>query len=137
MGEYSLPFMVNSSGSSGQACRTINGRRLSTGSGRTDTLRNTYFLSTKDVKRLKAPALRRRMLTLFGSVAVTIMFLSYWMESRSKWMVLVFAAGSAATALYSALSAVYPITVIEGLWALVAVQRFWKLHQQSLASLLD
>jgi hypothetical protein len=77
------------------------------------------------------------MLTLFGSVAVTIMFLSYWMESRSKWMVLVFAAGSAATALYSALSAVYPITVIEGLWALVAVQRFWKLHQQSLASLLD
>lgn len=77
------------------------------------------------------------MLTLFGSVAVTIMFLSYWMESRSKWMVLVFAAGSAATALYSALSVVYPITVIEGLWALVAVQRFWKLHQQSLASQLD
>ena len=82
-------------------------------------------------------ALRRRMLTLFGSVAVTIMFLSYWVESRSKWMVLVFAAGSAATALYSALSAVYPITVIEGLWTLVAVQRFWKLHQQSLASQLD
>ena len=82
-------------------------------------------------------ALRRRMLTLFGSVAVTIMFLSYWVESRSKWMVLVFAAGSAATALYSALSAVYPITVIEGLWTLVAVQRFWKLHQQSIASQLD
>ena len=77
------------------------------------------------------------MLTLFGSVAVTIMFLSYWMESRSKWMVLVFAAGSVATALYSALSAVYPITVIEGQWALVAVQRFWKLHRQSLASQLD
>ena len=78
------------------------------------------------------------MLTLFGSVAVTIMFLSYWMESRSKWMVLVFAAGSAATALYSAFSAVYPITVIEGLWALVAVQRFQKLHQQSLRhSLID
>lgn len=77
------------------------------------------------------------MLTLFGSIAVTIMFLSYWMESRSKWMVLVFAAGSAATALYSAFSTVYPITVIEGLWALVAVQRFWKLHRQSLAFQLD
>ena len=77
------------------------------------------------------------MLTLFGSIAVTIMFLSYWLESRSKWMVLVFAAGSAATAVYSAFSLVYPITVIEGLWALVAVQRFWKLHQRSLAPQLD
>jgi hypothetical protein len=45
-------------------------------------------------------------------------------------MVLAFAAGSAATAAYSALEAVYPITIIEGLWALAAVQRFWKRHQQ-------
>ena len=77
------------------------------------------------------------MLTIFGSIAVTIMLLSYWLESRSKWMGLVFAGGSAATAAYSAFSAVYPITVIEGLWALVAVQRFWKVHQRSLVSELD
>ena len=64
------------------------------------------------------------MLTLFGSIAVTIMFLSYWLESRSKWMVLVFAVGSALTAAYSGLAAVYPITVIETLWAMVALQRF-------------
>ncbi len=66
------------------------------------------------------------MLTLFGSIAVTIMFLSYWLESRSKWMVLVFALGSALTAAYSGLAAVYPITVIEALWSLVALQRFVK-----------
>ena len=64
------------------------------------------------------------MLTLFGSIAVTIMFLSYWLENKSKWMVLVFALGSALTAAYSGLAAVYPITVIESLWALVALQRF-------------
>ncbi len=64
------------------------------------------------------------MLTLFGSIAVTIMFLSYWLESKSKWMVLLFALGSALTAAYSGLAAVYPITVIESLWALVALQRF-------------
>ena len=69
------------------------------------------------------------MLTLFGSVAVAIMFLSYWMESRSKWLVLIFALASAATSVYSALAGVYPITVIEALWALVAVQRFLKRHQ--------
>jgi hypothetical protein len=64
------------------------------------------------------------MLTVFGAVAVSIMFLSYWLEHRSKWMVLLFAAGSALTSLYSGLAAVYPITVIEALWAAVALRRF-------------
>ncbi|MCI0789663.1 MAG: hypothetical protein J4N88_08810, partial [Chloroflexi bacterium] len=61
------------------------------------------------------------MLTVFGSIAVSIMFLSYWTEERSKWLVLVFALGSAMTSLYSGLAEVYPITVIEALWALVAL----------------
>ncbi len=65
------------------------------------------------------------MLTLFGFVAVTIMFLSYWWEARSKWMVLLFAGGSALTAVYSALAAVYPITIVESLWSLVALRRFF------------
>ena len=52
------------------------------------------------------------------------MFLAYWLEHRSKWFVLAFAGGSAATSVYSGFAEVYPITVIEALWALVAVQRF-------------
>ena len=64
------------------------------------------------------------MLTLFGSIAVSIMLLSYWLEGRSKWFVLLFAGASAATSGYSALAQVYPITGIEALWALVALQRF-------------
>ena len=63
------------------------------------------------------------MLTVFGVIAVSIMFLSYWTEERSKWLVLVFAIGSGMTSLYSGLEKIYPITVIEGLWALVALQR--------------
>ncbi|NQW24528.1 MAG: hypothetical protein HQ475_13920 [SAR202 cluster bacterium] len=70
------------------------------------------------------------MLTIFGVVAVSIMFLSYWTEERSKWLVLIFAFGSALTALYSGLEEVYPITVIEGLWSLVAVRRFAQRHQR-------
>ena len=69
------------------------------------------------------------MLTLFGSIAVTIMFLAYWVEARSKWYVLVFAGASAATSVYSGLVQAYPITVIEALWALVALQRFSKRHR--------
>ena len=64
------------------------------------------------------------MLTVFGTVAVGVMFGSYWMEPRSRWFVLLFAAGSAATSAYSGLVEAYPITVIEALWALVAVRRF-------------
>lgn len=64
------------------------------------------------------------MLTLFGSVAVSIMMLSYWLEARSKWYVLMFAGASAATATYSGLAEVYPITVIEAIWSAIALQRF-------------
>ena len=64
------------------------------------------------------------MLTAFGSVAVSVMLLSYWLEPRSRWFILVFALGSAATAAYSGLVAVYPIMVIEALWAVVALRRF-------------
>jgi hypothetical protein len=70
------------------------------------------------------------MLTLFGSIAVAIMFLSYWMESRSKWMVLLFAGGSALTSAYSGLVAAYPITVIEALWAFAALHRFLSRHRR-------
>ena len=64
------------------------------------------------------------MLTVFGSIVVAIMMASYWLEPRSRWYVLVFALASAGTSVYSALSEVYPITVIEAIWAAVALQRF-------------
>ena len=70
------------------------------------------------------------MLTVFGSIAVSIMFLSYWLERRSKWMVLLFAVGSALTSAYSGLVEAYPITVIEALWALVALRRFLIRHRE-------
>ncbi len=65
---------------------------------------------------------------MFGVIAVSIMFVSYWNEQRSKWLVLVFAIGCGLTSLYSGLAEVYPITVIEGLCALVAFQRFSQRH---------
>ena len=72
------------------------------------------------------------MLTAFGSVAVAIMFLSYWLESRSKWYVLIFAVASAATSVYSGLVEAYPITVIEALWSAVALRRFVQRHKQEI-----
>ena len=70
------------------------------------------------------------MLITFGVIAVSIMFVSYWNEERSKWLVLMFAIGCGLTSLYSGLAEIYPITVVEGLWALVALQRFVRRHRK-------
>jgi len=68
------------------------------------------------------------MLTVLGTVAVSIMLLAYWQEARSKWFVLIFAGASAATAVYSAFVGAYPITGVEALWSLVALARFRRRH---------
>ncbi|MCH7733662.1 MAG: hypothetical protein IH868_04790 [Chloroflexi bacterium] len=69
------------------------------------------------------------MLTLLGSIAVSIMMLSYALESRSKWYVLIFAGASAATSVYSGFAGVYPITVIEAIWSVIAFRRFTTRHR--------
>jgi hypothetical protein len=64
-------------------------------------------------------------LTLFGACAVTIMLLAYALEQRSAWWVLVFALASAASSLYGWLAGAWPFGVVEGVWALVALRRWW------------
>lgn len=69
-------------------------------------------------------------ITVFGVVAVTVMVIAYALEKRSKWFVLVFAGGCAATSAYSGLAAAYPITVVEGLWTFLALRRFYQRHSR-------
>ena len=64
------------------------------------------------------------MLTAFGSAAVGLMFITYWLEERSPWFVALFAVGSGAAAAYGFLIGSYPFGVIESLWAVVAGRRF-------------
>ncbi len=70
------------------------------------------------------------MLTIFGSIAVAVMMFSYWLEPRSKWFVLLFAVGCAGTSAYSGLVQAYPITVLEAVWAAVAMQRFYRRNRR-------
>jgi hypothetical protein len=69
-------------------------------------------------------------LTSFGAVAVTLMLVSYALESRSPMWILVFAFGCAASSVYAALAGTWPFTVVEGIWALVALRR-WSTRRQS------
>ena len=64
-------------------------------------------------------------LTLFGSCAVAVMLLAYALEKRAAWWVLVFAVACAASSLYGWLAGTWPFGVVEGIWALVALRRWW------------
>lgn len=66
-------------------------------------------------------------LTAFGACAVTIMLISYALEQRSNWWVLVFAFACAASSTYGWLAGTWPFGVVEGIWALVALRR-WYMH---------
>ncbi len=63
-------------------------------------------------------------LTLFGACAVAVMLLSYALEHRSPWWVLVFALACVASSLYGWLAGTWPFGIVEGIWALVAFRRW-------------
>jgi hypothetical protein len=66
-------------------------------------------------------------LTLFGLFAVTAMLIFYTLEPRSRWFVLGFAAACALGSAYGFLQGAWPFGLVEAVWALVALRRWWKL----------
>ena len=64
-------------------------------------------------------------LTLFGLLAVTAMLVCYALEHRSPWYVLAFAASCAMGSAYGFLQGAWPFGLVEAVWSLVAVRRWW------------
>jgi hypothetical protein len=64
-------------------------------------------------------------LTVFGAVAVTAMLVFYGLETRSATFVLAFAAACLASSCYGFLQGAWPFGVVEGVWCLVALRRWW------------
>ena len=62
--------------------------------------------------------------TAYGVVALTFMMVMYALERRSRWFVLAFAAGCAASSAYGFLSGAWPFGVVEAVWACLAARRF-------------
>ena len=63
-------------------------------------------------------------LSLFGLFAVTLMLVSYALEDRSAWFVLIFALACALGSIYGFLQGAWPFGLVEAVWALVALNRF-------------
>lgn len=64
-------------------------------------------------------------LTLFGAVAVSLMLLFYALEHRSPMFVLAFAGACAASSMYGFAQGAWPFGVVEAVWAVVALRRWW------------
>lgn len=73
-------------------------------------------------------------LTAFGLFAVTLMLVSYALESRSPWWILVFAVACALGSTYGFLQGAWPFGVVEAIWAGVAVWRWRKRFHDAAAT---
>jgi hypothetical protein len=64
-------------------------------------------------------------LSPFGLFAVTMMLVCYALEDRSPWFVLAFAGACALGSAYGFLQGAWPFGLVEAIWAIVAVRRWW------------
>lgn len=72
-------------------------------------------------------------LTLFGLFAVASMLLFYALEKRGSVFVLAFAGSCVLGSAYGFLQGAWPFGLVEGIWALVAARRWWKLSREESA----
>jgi hypothetical protein len=64
-------------------------------------------------------------LTAFGLFAVTAMVVCYAFEKRSSWFVLGFALSCVLGSIYGFLQGAWPFGLVEGVWSVIAVRRWW------------
>ncbi|HVO29696.1 MAG TPA: hypothetical protein VMV18_03135 [bacterium] len=67
-------------------------------------------------------------LTLFGLIAVSLMLVFYALEDRSPWFVLCFAGACVLGSAYGFLQGAWPFGLVEGVWSLVALRRWWRMR---------
>ena len=64
-------------------------------------------------------------LSAFGLIAVTLMLISYALERHSHWYTLAFAGACALGSAYGFLQGAWPFGLVEAVWSVVAVRRWW------------
>jgi hypothetical protein len=64
------------------------------------------------------------VLTLFGVSALSFMMLMYALERRHDVFIIAFACGCALASVYGFLAGTWPFGVVEGIWAVVALNRY-------------
>ena len=67
-------------------------------------------------------------LNAFGLFAVSAMLVTYALEARNSWFTLAFAGACALGAVYGFLQGAWPFGLVESVWALVALNKWWALR---------
>ena len=70
-------------------------------------------------------------LSLYGLFAVTAMLVTYAFEQRSPWFILAFAFSCLLGSSYGFLQGAWPFGLVEGIWALIAARRWWRVRAAS------
>ncbi len=65
------------------------------------------------------------LLTAFGLFSVTAMLVCYALEKRSAWFILGFAGACGLGSVYGFLQGAWPFGLVEAIWAIVALRRWW------------
>jgi hypothetical protein len=65
------------------------------------------------------------LLTAFGLLAVILMLAFYTLETRGRWYVFGFAGACALGSAYGFLQGAWPFGVVEAVWSVVALRRWW------------
>ncbi len=71
------------------------------------------------------------LLTGFGLFAVAAMVVCYALEDRSPRFILAFAASCLLASIYGFLQGAWPFGLVEAIWSLVAVRRWWNVRRPS------
>jgi hypothetical protein len=65
------------------------------------------------------------LLSAFGLFAVTAMLVTYALEAKSAWFILVFAGSCLLGSVYGFLQGAWPFGLVEAIWSAVALRRWW------------
>jgi hypothetical protein len=65
------------------------------------------------------------VLTIYGLISVLLMLAFYAVEARAAWCVLAFALSCMMASVYGFLAGTWPFGLVEGIWSLVALRRWW------------
>lgn len=73
-------------------------------------------------------------ITIYGVCVLTFMVAMYAMESRNRHFIAAFALGCALSSVYGFLAGTWPFGIVEGIWTIVALRRYWDTRPRSLPS---
>jgi hypothetical protein len=74
------------------------------------------------------------VLTVYGVTVLSFMMVMYALEGRGRWFVLAFALGCALSSSYGFASGAWPFGVIEAIWCVIALHRFFRGNRSALAN---